>query len=83
VALDDLGPCNCSLYVGLGKEWDHNTRKFRLSRSYWKYEEPLMFTETKTPDGTKSKIYMVRLEGGPGTLARTQVVDEVTFNDLF
>ncbi len=73
VALDDLGPCDCSLYIGLGKEWDHNTRKFRLNRSYGKYKEPLTFTETKTPDGTSSKSYIVSLEGGTGALARTLV----------
>lgn len=83
VTLDAVGSCDCSLYFGLGKEWDHNTRKFRLNRSYGKYKEPLTFTETKMPDGIRSQNYTVKLEGAPGAIAQTSVVDEVTFNELF
>ena len=83
VVLEDLGPCGCSLYFGLGKEWDHNTRKFRLNRSYGKYKEPLTFTETKTPDGLRSQNYTVHFAGAAGSIAQTHIVDETTFNELF
>lgn len=81
--LTDLGPCSCSLYFALGREWDHDLKAFRHEKQYGKYETSLSINVPKASENGEWKRYWVRIDDSPIGIESSTAVSEEHFNDLF
>ena len=81
--LTNIGPCMCSLYFGLGEEWDHDLKGFRFNNQYGKHETALLFRVPKAAEHGEWARYWIPIVEGPSGIESSTLVDEDTFKDLF
>lgn len=83
MTVTDLGPCDCSLYFALGRDWDDERKLFRREKEYGRHEASLSYEVPRASEKAEWKRYWIRIDEGPTGIASSIFVDEKTFNDLY
>jgi len=79
VTLRGLPPQTFNLIFALGVDWDTATSGFRAARSYQRFQDVLLFTESPIEGGRKYKTYEAGLDPIIGGNARTSPITQEEF----